>query len=75
MSLIESVEIKVELDDGSKNELQGLYTINEEAFLALDNLDFLSLNGKGYVEAIYMLLASTGNLSHLIKRKNATLGL
>jgi hypothetical protein len=75
LSLIESVEIKVELDDGSKNELQGLYTINEEAFLALDNLDFLSLNGKGYVEAIYMLLASTGNLSHLIKRKNATLGL
>jgi len=74
LSLIESVAIKVELDDGSKNELQSIYTINEEAFLALDNLDFLSLNSKGYVEAIYMILASTGNLSHLIKRKNATLG-
>ena len=74
LSLLESVEIKVELNDGSKNELQGLYTINEEAFLALDNLDFLSLNGQGYVEAIYMLLASMGNLSDLIKRKNATLG-
>jgi len=73
LSLLESVEIKVELNDCSKNELQGLYTINEEAFLALDNLDFLSLNGQGYVEAIYMLLASMGNLSDLIKRKNATL--
>lgn len=75
LSLIESVEIKVELNDGSNNALQGLYTINEEVFLELDNLDFLSLNSKGYVEAIYMLLASMGNLSHLIKRKNATLGL
>ena len=33
--LIESFTLKVELDDGTKNQLQGFYTINEDTLNGL----------------------------------------
>ncbi len=71
--LIESVNIKVTLDDGSHHELANLYTVNEER---LDNLDaevVSELHAKGYLKLMHFMIASMSNLSDLIELKNNTL--
>ncbi|MFT6731838.1 MAG: hypothetical protein ACJAS9_000011 [Polaribacter sp.] len=71
--LIEPVTVKVELNDGTKNELKNLYTINEEKINNLSNDDLVSFHQQGYLQHIYMTFASTSNLSNLIDMKNQQL--
>ncbi|WP_340677169.1 SapC family protein [Paraglaciecola sp.] len=68
--LIESVAIKVELHDTSKLEFNNLYTINEEKLNALSAETFFALHQQGYVNMIYMVIASMATLSRLIDLKN-----
>ena len=68
--LLESFTLDIELNDGSKNRLVGFYTVNEDNLYAL-NADALGeLNGKGYLQPIYMAVASLSNVAALIARKN-----
>ena len=71
--LIESVIVKVELDDGTINELKNLYTINEEKIANLSSGDLVSFHHQGYLQLIYMTFASVSNLSNLIEMKNQQL--
>ncbi|MCF6434002.1 SapC family protein [Pseudoalteromonas sp. MMG022] len=50
------------------HQLKGLYTINEDALKRLNDDAVLSLNRKGYLQHIYMVLASLGQLRALIKK-------
>ena len=68
--LIESVAIKMELHDGSKLEFNNLYTINEEKLNALPADTLFTLHQRGYVNLIYMMIASMATLSRLIDMKN-----
>lgn len=68
--LIESVAIKMELHDGTNLEFSNLYTINEEKLNALSAEILFELHQKGYVNLIYMVVASMANLSRLIDLKN-----
>jgi len=68
--LIEPVNIQVQLDNGSKNELGGLYTVNEQKVAALEPETLVSLHRQGYLQNIYMILASMSNMSALIEKKN-----
>ena len=69
--LLESFTLEVALDDGSSNQMVGFYTINEETLQALNADTLGKLHDKGYLQAIYMQIASHGNIRDLLKRKNA----
>lgn len=71
--LIESVEIKVTLDDESKHAMNFLYTINEEKVAQLSDQVVADLHRSGYLHGIHMILASMPNMSHLIALKNSRL--
>ncbi|MDN4501024.1 SapC family protein [Alteromonadaceae bacterium BrNp21-10] len=71
--LIESVEIKVTLDDGSNHSMDFLHTINEEKVAQLSAETVATLHQQGYLKAIYMILASMPNMADLIALKNRQL--
>ncbi|MFL6672287.1 MAG: SapC family protein [Massilia sp.] len=68
--LLESFVFDIELDDGSQNRLAGFYTINEDRLNALDGATLERLSRAGYLQAIYMVVASLSNFRALIQRKN-----
>ena len=68
--LLESFVFDIELDDGSQNRLAGFYTVNEERLAALPGSVLERLNRAGYLQAIYMVVASMSNFRTLIERKN-----
>jgi hypothetical protein len=70
LELLESFVLDVELDDGSQNRLGGFYTINEERLLALPGERLERLNRAGYLQAVYMAVASLSQFRGLIDRKN-----
>jgi hypothetical protein len=68
--LLESFVLDIELDDGSQNRLAGFYAINEERLATLDAHALDRLHKTGYLQAIYMAVASLSNFRALIERKN-----
>ncbi len=73
LELIETVELKVKLDDGNTVEVTGLYTIQEENLRNLSGDAVAKLHAVGYLEPIYMMLASLQNLTKVIQLKNLRL--
>jgi len=73
--LLEPFTLDVTLNDKTQHEMIGFYTINEEKFKDLTDDIICKLHNQGYLHAIYMVLASHGNIRELINRKNQQLGL
>lgn len=73
LDLVESVNIKVTLNDDTNHELNTLYTVNEEKVAELSGENLASLHNKGYLFLVHMMQASMANLSELIEKKNAQL--
>lgn len=73
--LLESFTLDVTLNDESKNQMVGFYTINEEKLKKLTNSTLADLHDKGYLQAIYMTIASQSNIRTLMNKKNEQLGL
>ena len=71
--LIESFTLDVELDDGSNNQLQGFYTINEDKLKDLDADNIKKLIRTGHMQAAFMMIASMSNFRSLIDKKNKRL--
>lgn len=69
--LLESFVFDIELDDGSQNRLAGFYTIHEERLAALDGAALGRLHRAGYLQPVYMVIASMSQFRALIARKNA----
>lgn len=70
LNLLESFVLDAQLSDGSEHRLAGFYTINEDTLSELDGEHLEMLNKRGYLEAIYMVIASMTNLPALLERKN-----
>lgn len=68
--LLESFVLDVTLDDGSQNRLVGFYTISEERLRILSGKVVAQLHQAGYLEPIYMAVASLANFRGLIERMN-----
>ena len=75
MDLLESFVLDVELNDGSEHRLSGFYTINEESLAGLKGDDLVILNNNGYLEAVFMAIASLSHIPTLVDRKNQLLGI
>ncbi len=71
--LLEPFTVDVVLKDGSKHKLAGFHTINEKSLQALDAEALAQMHAAGYLEHIYMAMASLANFAPLIDRKNALL--
>jgi len=69
--LLESFTLDIELDNGQKNQMIGFYTINEETLAGLSADALAKLHQQGYLQAIYMTLASQSNVRDLLNLKNA----
>jgi hypothetical protein len=68
--LLESFVFDVRLADGSDNRLAGFYIINEERLNALNGGVLEALSSAGYLQAVYMAVASLSNFRALIERQN-----
>jgi hypothetical protein len=73
LQLLESVTLDITLDNGQKHQMIGFYTINEEKLSALEATTLFKLQQQGYLQAIYMVLASQSNIRKLIQLKNQQL--
>jgi hypothetical protein len=70
LELLESFVLDVTLDDGTQGRLAGFYTIHEERLARLDDKTLGELHRAGYLQAIFMAVASLSNFRALIERKN-----
>jgi hypothetical protein len=68
--LIEPFIFRVELKNASKFEIASFFTISEEKLNKLDDQILGELHSKGFLESIYMILASLANFRSLIDKKN-----
>jgi len=66
--LLESFMLDVKLPDGHGGRLTGCYTIHEERLRALDAQALRALSQAGYLEPIFMAVASLSHLRDLIGR-------
>jgi|AntAceMinimDraft_1070359.scaffolds.fasta_scaffold05527_2 hypothetical protein len=68
--LLEPLTLDITLADGSENRLMGFHVIHEEKLSKLDAASLKDLQDKGYLQAIFMALASLSTLADLVDRKN-----
>ena len=68
--LIEDFALEINLSDGSRNSLRGFYTIAEKKLNALSYKVIEKLMASGYLQAIYMMIASFENFKKLIYLKD-----
>jgi hypothetical protein len=73
--LLEPFSLDIELNDKTKHQMVGFYIINEEKLSELDSETLATFHAKGYLQAIYMAIASQSNIRGLINRKNKQLDL
>lgn len=73
LELIESFVLDVTLNNGQQHSLHGFYTINEPRLAQLSVEQLAQLQQAGYLEAIYMMLASQSQFARLIGLKNQLL--
>ncbi|NND81883.1 MAG: SapC family protein [Gammaproteobacteria bacterium] len=71
--LLESITLDVQLDDGSQNQLLGYYTINEDKVQKLGAEALGKLNEQGFLQPIFMVIASHNRIRTLVDLKNASL--
>jgi hypothetical protein len=68
--LIESFALDIQFQDGAQHRFAGFYTVNEDKLAKLDAAALGKLHERGYLQAIYMVLASLANFRTLIERAN-----
>lgn len=68
--LLESVTFEIELDDGSRNQLVGFLSIDEDRVQQLPAETLGDFNRKGFLMPLFMVLASLSNVRTLIRLKN-----
>jgi len=71
--LIESVNLDITLNDGSKNQLLGFYVLNEEKVQQLPGSALENFSKAGFLMPIFMVLASLTNIRTLVEFRNKKL--
>lgn len=72
--LLEPVSFDVTLRDGSRHQLLGFHTLDEDKLQGLPGDTLAAFAEQGFLMPIFMTLASTPHLGDLIARKNRSLG-
>ncbi|AEE22851.1 SapC family protein [Paraglaciecola chathamensis] len=69
--LIEELQLSITLKDGQQKRFDGLYNINEANLGALSSDNLEAFHKKGYLQACYLIAASTGHIQTLVEWKKA----
>jgi len=73
LKLVETVTLDLAFDDGTRRVTEGLYTIDQDALRALPDAGVVDLFRKGYLQLIYLMIASLKQVPVLARRKNLRL--
>lgn len=73
LDLIMPMRLNITLDDDSRSEVNGLYTIDEEALARLNTEQLESLHKKDHLRFIYTMIASLAQIQMMVHRKNRAL--
>jgi len=73
LRLIEPIDIEVELDDATKHQCTGLYTINQDVLTKLPDPVVVELFRRGYLTLVNLMIASLKQLPLMARRKNSRL--
>ncbi|MDJ0710707.1 MAG: SapC family protein [Woeseiaceae bacterium] len=68
--LLEEITLDITFEDGSKRSVQGFYTIAEEQLFQLPGDVLEALNKAGYLQPIFMAVASLSRVRDIIERRN-----
>jgi len=68
--LLEQIALDIAFNDGSKKTLQGFYCIAEERLYQLKGDALESLNRAGYLQPVFMAVASLSRIRDIIERRN-----
>jgi len=68
--LLEQITLDIAFNDGEKKSLQGFYSIAEERLYQLKGDALESLNQAGYLQPVFMAVASLSRMRDLIERRN-----
>ncbi|NOR40208.1 MAG: multidrug transporter [Gammaproteobacteria bacterium] len=68
--LLEQITLDIAFNDGEKKSLQGFYSIAEERLYQLKGDVLESLNQAGYLQPVFMAVASLSRTRDLIERRN-----
>ena len=60
--------IDIQFKDGAQHRFGGFYTIQEERLAKLDGAALGKLHERGYLQPVYMVIASFSNFRGLIER-------
>jgi SapC len=71
LKLVEPIDIDVEFDDGSRRDVIGLYTVNQDVLRALPEGTIVELFRRDYMRLIYLMIASLKQIKVLAKKKNS----
>ena len=69
-NLLEEITLDIVFHDGSKKTLQGFYSIAEERLYQLKGDVLESLNQAGYLQPVFMAVASLSRMRDIIERRN-----
>lgn len=73
LRLIAPLAIGASFDDGTTRDVDGLYTIDQEALRALPDETVVELFRRGYLQLIYLMLGSLKQVPLLAQKKNRRL--
>ena len=68
--LLEQINLDITFNDGSKKSVQGYYCIAEERLYQLQGDVLESLNQAGYLQPVFMAVASLSRTRDIIERRN-----
>ena len=68
--LLEQITLDIAFGDGSKKTIDSFYTIAEERLYQLKGDSLESLNQSGYLQPVFMAVASLSRLRDIIERRN-----
>ena len=68
--LLEQITFDIAFNDGSKESVQGFYSIAEERLYQLKGDVLESLNRAGYLQPVFMAVASISRMRNVIERRN-----
>lgn len=68
--LLEQINLDIAFNDGSKKSVQGYYSIAEERLYQLKGDVLESLNQAGYLQPVFMAVASLSRMRDVIERRN-----
>jgi hypothetical protein len=73
LKLVEPVDLNVGFDDATQRTITGLYTVDQQALRELPDEKIVELFRRGYLQLIYLMIASLKQVPVLGQKKNRRL--